>query len=93
MTSVAGPGYSGNCTGPVASLLFHNQKDPLVSYASGKNAEIIRKTVNQCSSTIAKEVNIGSLKCKEWQSCTVGNPVIWCEGYSTYQNAPHSWPI
>ena len=93
MTAVAGPGYSGNCTGPVASLLFHNQKDLLVSYTSGKNAEAIRKTVNQCSNTISKEVTIGSLKCKEWQNCSTGNPVVWCEGYSTYQNDPHSWPI
>ncbi len=34
MTSVGGPGYGGNCTGPVASLLFQNVNDPLVSLAS-----------------------------------------------------------
>ncbi|EKD44387.1 MAG: hypothetical protein ACD_71C00154G0004 [uncultured bacterium (gcode 4)] len=92
MSSVGGPWYAGNCTGPVASLIFQNVNDPLVSLASGKYAEKIRKAANQCTN-VSTSVTVGSLSCKQWNDCTTGNPVTWCEGYSTYQNDPHGWPI
>ena len=92
MTSVGGPGYGGNCTGPVASLIFQNVNDPLVLLASGKYAEATRKSVNECGNTTT-DIMQGPFQCKQWNNCSTGNPVIWCEGYSTLQNDPHGWPI
>lgn len=91
MTSVGGPGYGGNCTGPVASLLFQNVNDPLVSLSSGKYAEATRKAINQCDN-VSTPITIGSFQCKQWNDCYTGNPVTWCEGYGTLQNDPHGWP-
>lgn len=92
MTSVGGPGYSGSCAGPVASLLFQNVNDPLVPLASWKYAEATRKSVNECSNT-STPIMIGPFQCKQWNDCSTGNPVTWCEWYPTYQNDPHGWPI
>jgi polyhydroxybutyrate depolymerase len=91
MASIGGPGFGGNCTGPAASLIFQNANDKLVPYASGKYAETTRKNTNQCGNTTT-DIMIGSFQCKKWSDCSTGNPVTWCEGYSTYQNDPHGWP-
>ncbi len=92
MVAVGSGGYSGECTGPVTSLFFQNVNDPLSSYASGKSAEKIRLGVNQCED-ISETVVIGSHTCTKYASCSPGNSVVWCEGYSTYGNDPHSWPL
>lgn len=78
VSAVAGPGFNGKCTGPSASLLFHRTDDKLVPFASGKAAEVIRKTVNECSSTTTN-VMIGGFACKQRTDCSTGNPVVWCE--------------
>jgi polyhydroxybutyrate depolymerase len=91
MTSVWWTNYVGNCTWPVASLIFHNVDDPLVSYNSWKSSEWRRKVINQCWDT-ATMVTVGSYQCKQWDNCSVWNPVTFCEGYMTYDNDPHWWP-
>ena len=93
MVAVGSGGYSGECTGPVTSLFFQNVNDPLSSYASGKSAEKIRLAVNQCSDDKTETVNVGSLSCTKYTDCTPQNSVTWCEGYPTYHNDPHSWPL
>ena len=92
MAWVGSAGYSGNCTWPVASLLYQNIDDPLSSYASGASGREIRKKVNLCSEETTP-VKIGSLTCKKYEKCSSGSPVIWCEGYSGLWGDPHSWPI
>lgn len=92
VSAVAGPGFSGTCTGPAASLLFHRTDDKLVPYQSWKTAEKIHITENSCSNKTVN-ITIGTFACKQRTDCSTGNPVVWCEGYSTYQNDPHGWPV
>ncbi len=92
MAGVGSSGYSGNCTGPVASLLYQNVDDKLSSYASGVSGREIRKKVNLCSDKTTS-MKIGSLTCQKYEKYSSGSPVIWCEGYPTYGGDPHSWPI
>lgn len=92
MTAVGSGGYNGDCTGPVTSLFFQNVNDPLSSYASGESAKKIRLAVNQCSDK-TEDVKVGALTCTKYTDCSPGTSVTWCEGYSTYHNDPHSWPL
>lgn len=91
MASVGGPGYGGSCTGPVASLIYQNSNDQLVPYASGKYAQTVRRDANACGAATVN-VTVGGNSCKQWKDCSTGNPVTWCEGYSTLHNDPHGWP-
>lgn len=91
--AVVGSGAFGStCTGPVPTLFFQNTNDQLSSYASGKSAEKTRLTVNACNENLTQQVQIGTLTCTEHMSCTTGNKVVWCEGYTGYGGDPHSWP-
>lgn len=92
MVAVGSGGYAGDCTGPVTSLFYQNPNDKLSSYASGKSAEAIRKKVNQCEEA-SEIITIGWQVCTTYTNCSPDNSVTWCEGYSTYGNDPHSWPI
>jgi polyhydroxybutyrate depolymerase len=91
MVAVGSGGYKSDCTGPVTTLLYQNVNDHLSSYASGKSAEQIRLTVNQCGPE-TEDVKVGPLTCKKYTDCSPGNSVTWCEGYTGYRNDPHSWP-
>lgn len=91
MVAVGSGGYNGECAGPATSLFFQNVNDQLSSYASGKSAEKIRLTVNQCED-ISETMIVGPLTCTKYAHCSPGNSVVWCEGYSAYRNDPHSWP-
>lgn len=93
MVAVGSGGYNGDCTGPVTSLFFQNVNDQLSSYASGESAKNIRLAVNQCTDDKTETVNVGSLSCTKYTDCSPGNSVTWCEGYPTYGNDPHSWPL
>lgn len=92
MAGVGSAGYSGNCTGPVASLLYQNVDDKLSPYSSWVSGREIRKKVNLCSNETT-QVKIGSLTCQKSEKCSSNSPVIWCEGYSGLWGDPHSWPI
>lgn len=83
--------YTGTCSGPVPSLFFQNVDDHLSSYASGINARNTRLKVNECTETV-EDVQIGTLTCQKYTDCSSGNPVVWCEWYTGYNNDPHSWP-
>ena len=73
------------------SLFFQNVNDQLSSYASGMSARDTRIKVNECRET-TESVQVGSLTCQKYNNCSTGNPVVWCEGYTGYNNDPHSWP-
>ncbi|MBP7823220.1 S-layer homology domain-containing protein [Candidatus Gracilibacteria bacterium] len=88
---VGSGGFNGTCTGPVPSLFFQNVNDQLSSYASGVSARDIRLQVNECKET-TESVQIGSLSCTKYTTCSPGNQVVWCEGYTGYNGDPHSWP-
>ncbi len=92
IAGVGSSGYAGDCTGPSASLLYQNTNDALSSYESGKWGLSLRKSINLCKGDPVP-VTIGPLTCQKWNSCSPGNPVIWCEGYTAYGGDPHSWPI
>ena len=90
--AVVGSGAFGStCSGPVPSLFFQNVNDPLSSYASGKSAETTRLKVDECTDS-TESVQVGPLTCIKYNSCSAGNSVIWCEGYTGYGGDPHSWP-
>jgi len=86
----SGP-FGSACSGPVPSLFFQNVNDQLSSYASGMSARDTRIKVNECRET-TESVQVGSLTCQKYNNCSTGNPVVWCEGYTGYNNDPHSWP-
>ena len=89
---VGGGGWTSSCNStPTASLIFQNADDRLSSPASARATEKMMRGANTCGAK-TEPVTIGSLTCQKWQDCTTGNPVIWCEGYGTYGNDPHSWP-
>ena len=92
LAAVGSGGFTGACTGPAPSLFFQNVDDHLSSYASGVSARNTRLKVNECSESSTENVQIGSLTCTKYNSCSSGNPVVWCEGYTGYNNDPHSWP-
>ena len=89
---VGGGGWTSSCNStPTASLIFQNADDRLSSPASARATEKMMRGANTCGAK-TEPVTIGSLTCQKWQDCTTANPVIWCEGYGTYGNDPHSWP-
>ncbi len=92
MGIVGGGGWTSSCNPtPTASLIFQNANDQLSSPASARATEKMMRGTNTCGAK-TEPISIGSLTCQKWQDCTTGNPVIWCEWYSTYGNDPHSWP-
>lgn len=92
MGIVGGGGWTSSCNStPTASLIFQNADDRLSSPSSARATEKMMKWADTCGAK-TEPIKIGSLTCQKWQDCTTGNPVIWCEGYGTYGNDPHSWP-
>lgn len=85
-------GYTGTCSGPVPSLFFQNVDDHLSSYASGISARNTRLKTNECDESSTENVQIGPLTCTKYNKCSLGNEVVWCEGYTGYNGDPHSWP-
>lgn len=89
---VGGGGWTTSCNPtPTATLIYQNADDKLSSPASARATEKMMRGANSCGAK-TESVTIGSLTCQKWQDCTTGNPVVWCEWYSTYGNDPHSWP-
>lgn len=91
MASVGSAGYSGNCTGPAASLIYQNPDDALSPYSAGVAGRTSREKINLCS-TETTPIKIGWLECKKSLNCSTLNPVIWCEWYPALLGDPHSWP-
>jgi polyhydroxybutyrate depolymerase len=92
MAIVWGGGYTSACGDtPTASLIFQRPDDRLSSPATARATESKMKLVNKCGST-TRPVTIWGKSCVQWNDCSTGNPVVWCENYSTYGNDPHSWP-
>lgn len=89
---VGSGGYTGTCSGPVPSLFFQNVDDHLSSYASGISARNTRLKTNECDESSTENVQIGPLTCTKYNKCSLGNEVVWCEGYTGYNGDPHSWP-
>lgn len=91
--AVVGSGpFTGACSGPAPSIFFQNVDDHLSSYASGVQAKNIRLKVNECSESSTESIQIGTLTCTKYNSCSSGNEVVWCEWYTGYGGDPHSWP-
>jgi polyhydroxybutyrate depolymerase len=93
--SLGGGITAGNCTGPVASMVWHNPKDNLAPYSSGIAARDTLLRVNQCSSkTVPVSPSEGN--CVEYQDCLDGAPVVWCpHNVNTDHRGvyyPHVWP-
>ena len=90
--SVAGTPYSGECTGPVASLYLHHPADNLVAYSSGRQGFELRRDQNQCTADTVQQITWGDLSCQQQTSCRLGNAVTWCDYDDTNDYGPHSWP-
>ncbi|QQR83025.1 S-layer homology domain-containing protein [Candidatus Peregrinibacteria bacterium] len=85
----------GECTGPVAAMIWHNPKDRLVPFSQGETARNQYLRQNQCSSQ-STPVEPQSGNCVEYQGCYQEAPVVWCphnvdtDNRGTYY--PHTWP-
>lgn len=92
MAIVGGGGYTSGCNDtPTASLIFQRADDQLSPASTARATESKMKLINKCGST-TESITIGGNSCQRWTDCSTGNPVVWCENYSTYGNDPHSWP-
>jgi polyhydroxybutyrate depolymerase len=94
--SLGGGTAWGNCTGPVAAMVWHNPKDRLAPFGSGERARDQMLAQNQCSFN-TKPIQPSSGSCVEYQGCGEYSPVIWCP--HRIDNAswdgryyPHNWP-
>lgn len=92
MAVVGSGAFGSTCSGPVPSLFFQNVDDPLSSYASGVSARNTRLKADECDESVTENVQVGSLTCTKYNTCSTGNEVVWCEGYTGYNGDPHSWP-
>lgn len=82
----AGSLWSGceDGTEPVAYLGTHGVQDSVVGIDAGRQARDEFIARNGCSTMT---MPYGSNGCVEYQGCTEGNPLVWCE-YS----GDHGWP-
>ncbi|MFZ2255345.1 MAG: hypothetical protein WAW59_05025 [Patescibacteria group bacterium] len=92
MAIVGGGGYTTGCNDtPTASLIFQRADDRLSPASTARTTETKMRLVNKCGAT-TEPITIGGNSCQRWTDCSTGNPVVWCENYSTYGNDAHSWP-
>lgn len=77
---------------PTASLIYQNENDRLSPIETARKTEYVMRGLNTCGNT-TREVSVSGLQCFEWDSCSRGNPVTWCQDYPTYLGDPHSWPL
>jgi len=85
----------GECTGPVATMIWHNPNDRLAPFSSGEVARDQYIRQNQCGqATVSVAPAAGN--CVAYQGCYKDAPVVWCphtlnEGWNgSYY--PHNWP-
>ena len=97
---------SEGCTGQVAYVGIHGIDDPHVTFSAGESARDFFLSQNQCGqATIpdlptvhaeiraSREANQTNQKCVDYQDCTAGFPVRWCEhSQGGYDNSTHGWP-
>lgn len=93
--SLGGGTSSGQCTGPVAAMIWHNPKDNLVPFADGIRARDQYIKQNACSTkSVPVEPHEGN--CVEYQGCANDAPLVWCphrvdtDFRGSYY--PHTWP-
>ena len=90
MSAVGSSGYIGSCTGPMASIIYQRSDDKLSPYSGWESARDAKRERNLCSKE-SEKIILSGLSCQKW-SCSPGNPIVWCEDYTTYANDAHSWP-
>ncbi len=85
----------GACTGPVATMIWHNPDDNLAPFKTGEQARDQYVRQNQCNQkTLPVAPATGN--CVEYQGCHEGAPLIWCpHTIDTDERGayyPHTWP-
>lgn len=92
--TIGGGTSLGECTGPVAAMIWHNPEDQQVPFKDGEQARDQYLEQNQCSSkSLSVEPKMGN--CVEYQGCYEDSPTLWCphsvnnDGRGYY---PHTWP-
>lgn len=96
VTTLGGARSTGNCSGPVAVMQWHNPDDNLASFSSGEGARNDYLRQNMClEEAVPVEPAWGS--CVEYKGCFEDAPVVWCphgidiDEYSG-EYYPHTWP-
>lgn len=85
----------GECTGPVATMIWHNPNDRLAPFSSGEVARDQYVRQNQCSQQ-AVATSPAEGNCVAYQGCYEDAPVVWCPHTLNYgwngSYYPHNWP-
>jgi poly(3-hydroxybutyrate) depolymerase len=86
---ISGALFSGCPDGdaPIAMLGFHGTNDTVVSIAAGVTARDVVIERNGCQ---PEQMAVEADGCLEFQGCSEGNPVTWCEFNGGHTPAPQS---
>ncbi len=87
--SLMGAGPGDGCTASTSALIYHNQDDPTVPYASGVASRDYWVNVNGCNS--ATRVDSPST-CSEYYQCNPGRSVEWCS-QPAGGHTSHTWAV
>jgi len=94
--TLGGGRSQSTCTGPVATMIWHNPNDRLVPFSQGVAARENYREQNRCGNdTKPIEPKFGS--CVEYIGCAEDAPLIWCPHTNDYaywdkSYYPHNWP-
>ncbi len=97
---------TSGCVGRVAALVLHGIDDISVPFAKGEQARDAYALQNGCTSETvpalttmhdevraARDANISTYRCVDYQGCREGLPVRWCEHSEPgYDGSTHGWP-
>lgn len=95
------------CSGRVAALVLHGIDDTSVPLDRGEAARDAYAAQNGCSSETvppiaemhaevreARDSGVSTYGCVDFQGCTEGLPVRWCEHSEPgYDQSTHGWPV
>jgi polyhydroxybutyrate depolymerase len=84
-----------DCTGQVASVVIHSEKDTVVKFTNGPPTRDFYRTLNHCGTTTTPVQGYTDAlsNCVKYEGCDAGYPVYWCQHSDPeYGNTYHGWP-
>lgn len=83
------------CTGQVAAVVIHSEKDSIVKFVNGPPTRDFYRTLNHCGTMTTPVTGYTDVKsnCVKYEGCDAGYPVYWCQHEDpNYSNTYHGWP-